>query len=123
MLCYNATLAAKLQAIIRLKKLDSKVSVRTFHGWCFDQLRLYNVAMPPKGESYFDQLVESVIQGVETGQIPRAQYGAVMMNINGTGVVFLLQRHLKRCGLSTLNFWIDSSSMSMSERKDPYGIG
>ena len=79
-LCYNATLAAKLQAVIRLKKLDQKVNVRTFHGWCFDQLRLYNVPMPPKGEAYFDQLVESVIQGVEKGQIPRAQYGAVMID-------------------------------------------
>jgi hypothetical protein len=79
-LCYNATLAAKLQAVIQLKKLDQKVSVRTFHGWCFDQLRLYNVVMPPKGSAYFDQLVEKVIHGVEKGQIPRAQYGAVMID-------------------------------------------
>lgn len=79
-LCYNKTLASKLQDVIRLKKLDQKVSVRTFHGWCFDQLRLHNVLMSPKGESYFDQLVESVIQGVEMGQIPRAQYGAVMID-------------------------------------------
>lgn len=79
-LCYNATLAAKLQAVIQLKKLDQKISVRTFHGWCFDQLRLYNVVMPPKGNAYFDQLVEKVIHGVEKGQIPRAQYGAVMID-------------------------------------------
>jgi hypothetical protein len=79
-LCYNATLAAKLQDVIRLKKLDQKVSVRTFHGWCLDQLRLYNVVMPPQGSAYFDQLVEKVIQGVEKGQIPRAQYGAVMID-------------------------------------------
>lgn len=57
-LCYNAALAAKLQSVIKLKQLDQKVSVRTFHGWCYDQLRLYNVAMPPKGEQFFVQLVE-----------------------------------------------------------------
>ncbi|MEQ1776405.1 MAG: NERD domain-containing protein, partial [Burkholderiales bacterium] len=79
-LCYNKTLATKLQDVIRLKKLDQKVNVRTFHSWCFDQLRLYNVVMPQKGDSYFDQLVESVIRGVEKGQIPRAQYGAVMID-------------------------------------------
>lgn len=79
-LCYNAALAAKLQSVIKLKQLDQKVSVRTFHGWCYDQLRLYNVAMPPKGEQFFVQLVESVIRSVDKGQIPRAQYGAVMID-------------------------------------------
>lgn len=79
-LCYNAALAAKLQSVIKLKQLDQKVIVRTFHGWCYDQLRLYNVAMPPKGEQFFDQLVESVIRSVDKGQIPRAQYGAVMID-------------------------------------------
>jgi len=79
-LCYNAALAAKLQSVIKSKQLDEKVSVRTFHGWCYDQLRLYNVAMPPKGDQFFVQLVESVIRGVDQGQIPRAQYGAVMID-------------------------------------------
>lgn len=79
-LCYNAALAAKLQSVIKLKQLEQKVSVRTFHGWCYDQLRLYNVAMPPKGEQFFEQLVESVIRSVDKGQIPRAQYGAVMID-------------------------------------------
>lgn len=79
-LCYNAALAAKLQSVIKLKQLDQKVSVRTFHGWCYDQLRLYNVAMPPKGDKFFEQLVESVIRSVDKGQIPRAQYGAVMID-------------------------------------------
>jgi hypothetical protein len=79
-LCYNAALAAKLQSVIKLKQLDEKVSVRTFHGWCYDQLRLYNVVMPPKGEMFFEQLVESVICGVDQGQIPCAQYGAVMID-------------------------------------------
>jgi len=79
-LCYNAALAAKLQSVIKQKQLDQKVSVRTFHGWCYDQLRLYNVVMPPKGDQFFEQLVESVIRGVDQGQIPRAQYGAVMID-------------------------------------------
>lgn len=79
-LCYNAALAAKLQSLIKLKQLEGNVSVRTFHGWCYDQLRLYNVEMPVKGEKFFEQMVESVIRSVDTGQIPRGQYGAVMID-------------------------------------------
>ncbi len=79
-LCYNRALAAKLRAAIKLKSLDQKVNVRTFHSWCLDQLRLYNVQVPPGGTEFFDAVVESVIASVERGQIPRAQYGAVMID-------------------------------------------
>jgi len=79
-LCYNRPLAAKLQGAIKLKNLDRKVHVRTFHSWCLDQLRLYNVTMPPGGDGFFDAVVESLIASVDRGQIPRAQYGAVMID-------------------------------------------
>lgn len=79
-LCYNVALAAKLQSAIKLKNLSDKVNVRTFHSWCNEQLRTYHVEMPPEGESFFEELVESVVSAVERGQIPRAQYGAVMID-------------------------------------------
>lgn len=84
-LCYNAVLSTKLANVIQLKGISQKVSVRTFHSWCRDQLRLYNIAMPPNDESsndrkFFDALVDRVIAAVESGQIPRAQYGAVMVD-------------------------------------------
>jgi len=79
-LCYNVALSAKLAHVIRAKGLDERVTVRTFHSWCRDQLKLYNVAPPPDGDDFFDALVDRVISGVETGQIPRAQYGAVMID-------------------------------------------
>ncbi len=81
-LCYNLTLVAKLQSAVKLKNLSDKVSVRTFHSWCRDQLVLYNVALPAngKGKEFFDEVVERVISAVERGQIPRAQYGAVMID-------------------------------------------
>ena len=79
-LCYNTVLAAKLHAAIKLKNLAERVNVRTFHAWCRDQLRLYNVTMPASGDTFYDAVVESVIAGVDRGQIPRAQYGAVLID-------------------------------------------
>jgi len=79
-LCYNRTLAAKLTHAVGEKQLTEKVHVRTFHSWCREQLRLYNVAMPDPGDKFFDALIERVISAVDLGQIPRAQYGAVMID-------------------------------------------
>lgn len=79
-LCFNVTLASKLQDWMKSKSLDRKVNVRTFHAWCRDQLVLYNVELPETGERFFDELVVRVISAVERGQIPAAQYGAVLID-------------------------------------------
>jgi len=80
-LCYNAALAARLQHMMEERGLGEKVSARSFHGWCHDQLRLYHVPRPQaEGQGYFERLVEAVIRGVDRGQIPRAQYGAVLID-------------------------------------------
>lgn len=80
-LCYNKSLAAYLSGIIEEKGLSEKVQVRNFHGWCFDQLRLYGVEKPTeKGDDFFPALVRKVIDSVEEGKIPRAQYGAVLVD-------------------------------------------
>lgn len=79
-LCYNITLAARLRELMVERGIGHKVSVYHFHDWCGEQLRLYNVNRPPPGDRYFDRLVEAVIDSVECGRIPRAQYGAVMID-------------------------------------------
>jgi hypothetical protein len=80
-LCYNAALAARLERMMEERGLREKVSARSFHGWCHDQLRLYHVPRPEaEGQEYFERLVEEVIRGVDRGQIPRAQYGAVLID-------------------------------------------
>jgi hypothetical protein len=79
-LCYNVTLAAKLAHAMEQKGLAGRVTVRHFHGWCHDQLRLYNVPKPEEGEGFFDRMVDAVIRAVERGQIPAAQYGAVLID-------------------------------------------
>ncbi len=79
-LCYNRALAAKLDAVIAEKHLQDKVTVRHFHRWCRDQLMAYHVTLPPDGPEFSTQLVERVITNVDRGQIPRAQYGAILID-------------------------------------------
>lgn len=79
-LCYNVALASKLEYMIAERGLQDRVTVRHFHGWCSDQLKLYHVKMPADGPDYFDRLVTAVINAVDRGDIPRAQYGAVLID-------------------------------------------
>jgi len=79
-LCYNVSLAARLKRFIEAKGLSEKVHVRGFHEWCGEMLRAYHVPLKDgDGERWVLQ-VESVIEGVANGLIPRAQYGAVMID-------------------------------------------
>jgi superfamily I DNA/RNA helicase len=79
-LCFNVALAAKLRHLIADRGLGAKVSVYNFHAWCAEQLRLYHGPKPAEGQGFFDRLAETVMQGVDAGRIPRAQYGAVMID-------------------------------------------
>ena len=80
-LCYNKTLAARLEQLVGERGLAEKVQVYNFHKWCHKMLTAYHVELPPKGaDSFFEQMVERVIDGVDCGRIPRFQYGAVLVD-------------------------------------------
>lgn len=79
-LCYNITLASRLRAFITEKGIADKVQVYHFHDWCKAQLTAYHVDLVDSDAPHWDRQVESVIQGVARGFIPRAQYGAVMID-------------------------------------------
>ena len=82
-LCYNKTLAAKLNAMIAQKGLEQKVTAINFHAWCMRQLDTYHVARPARNDdlnAFFEACVEKVIRGVESDQIPRAQYDAILID-------------------------------------------
>ena len=79
-LCYNVALCSKLASVMKEKGLAETVSVKTFHSWCSEQLRRYHIEKPNEGDGFFDRLAECVIEGVDKGQIPRAQYGAVLID-------------------------------------------
>ncbi len=82
-LCYNKSLAGRLAQVMAERGLSERVSVRNFHGWCRDMLVAYNVDLPSASlpvDKKMEQLVEKTIDAVERGQIPRAQYAAVMID-------------------------------------------
>lgn len=82
-LVFNRSLASWLRYQFDQQGLGDKVSVRNFHGWCQDQLRTYHVPPPVVEGSptrYAEELVRTVTRAVDRGQIPRAQYGAVMID-------------------------------------------
>ena len=81
-LCFNITLAARLRSFIAEKGIEEKVQVHHFHEWCGRQLQTYNVDLFPATPELkpWERQVETVIQAVDKGQIPRAQYSAVMID-------------------------------------------
>lgn len=82
-LCYNKTLAGRLTHWMSSKGLAEKVQVRTFHRWCRSQLSAYNISFTHGGEdtdAVMAEMVQAVIRGVERGQIPAAQYEAVLID-------------------------------------------
>lgn len=79
-LCFNITLAAALRSFIASKGVKDNVQVYHFHDWCGQQLTTYNVDVIDGDAPLWERQVQSVIDGVERGQIPRAQYGALMID-------------------------------------------
>lgn len=82
-LCYNESLARRIDATLRAKGLDHKVQTHHFHQWCRAQLVAYNVGLPERGEdldAFFADMVDRVIRAVERGQIPAAQYDAILID-------------------------------------------
>lgn len=82
-LCYNESLARRIGSTMRAKGLAEKVHVHHFHQWCRAQLVVFNADLPKPAEdknAFFAEMVDRVIRAVERGQIPAAQYDAVMID-------------------------------------------
>lgn len=79
-LCFNITLAARLRSFIDDKGISGQVQVYHFHDWCGQQIKTYHLDVI-KGEApYWERQVETVINGVEKGNIPKGQYGALLID-------------------------------------------
>jgi hypothetical protein len=82
-LCFSNPLAKKLRHMMEDKKLDSKVSVQSFHAWCAAQLRTYHIDPPAKNgdeSAFYDAMVETLIRSVDNKLIPSGQYDAVLID-------------------------------------------
>lgn len=82
-LCYNKTLAGKLDSVMRAKGLQDKVHAVNFHAWCVRQLKAYNVEQPRNEgdfDAFFQACVDKTIQAVDRGLIPKGQYDGILID-------------------------------------------
>ncbi len=83
-LCFNIALAARLRSFLVEKGITEKVQVYHFHDWCGEQLKTYHVDVIEATEGnqapIWERQVSTVIEAVEKGHIPRAQYGALLID-------------------------------------------
>ncbi|SFW55697.1 UvrD/REP helicase N-terminal domain-containing protein [Luteibacter sp. UNCMF366Tsu5.1] len=78
-LCFNKTLAARLEQILGERDLLDKVQVYNFHAWCYAQMEAYHLDKP-KGKGMWERFPQVVMDGVEKGLVPRGQYGAILID-------------------------------------------
>jgi superfamily I DNA/RNA helicase len=79
-LCYNVTLAARLRSLIEEQGVNDQVNVYSIHRWANTMLKSYNLALPKIEGNDFDARIETLIGQVAKGNVPRGQYGAVLID-------------------------------------------
>jgi hypothetical protein len=81
-LCYNRALADRIDAQLRQRGVDERVQVRTFHSWCQDLVRSYQLDVPTQasGDAYYEALARTVERAVESGRVPGGQYTALLVD-------------------------------------------
>ena len=81
-LCFNRTLADRIEAQLRQRGVDERVQVRTFHAWCQDLVRTYQLSglLGLKGDAYFNALAPLVERSVDNGRVPGGQYSALLID-------------------------------------------
>lgn len=81
-LCYNRSLAGHIESMLRRRSIDERVQVKTFHGWCEDLVRSYQIDAPRDRQApdYFKRLAEVASRAVESGRVPAGQYTALLVD-------------------------------------------
>jgi len=81
-MCFNRTLATRIESLLRARGVDERVQVRTFHSWCQDMVRSYQLDAPHglKGDAYFEALAQVLERAVDSGRVPAGQYTALLID-------------------------------------------
>lgn len=81
-LCFNRTLADRIDAQLRQRGVDERVQVRTFHAWCKDVVDSYQLRLPTvaDADARYRAMVETVERSLETGFVPGGQYTALLVD-------------------------------------------
>ena len=80
-LCYNRPLADRIEHLLADRGVDpAQVTTRTFHSWCEDMVRSYQLDRPAQTPDYYEALVKTVERALQTGQVPQGQYSALLID-------------------------------------------
>lgn len=79
-LCYNKSLASRLQQVIQQNQMGEKIEVQHFHGWCAQLLKRHQVKVAEGSGQYFQRQVRSTIDAVQAGKIDHHQYAAILID-------------------------------------------
>ncbi len=81
-LCFNRALSQRIEGLLRARGVDERVVVRTFHSWCQDMVRAYQLDVPKgfSGDAYYEALTQTVSRAIETGLVPGGQYTALLID-------------------------------------------
>lgn len=81
-LCFNRALSQRIESQLRARGVDERVVVRTFHSWCQDMVRAYqlDVSREFSGDTYYEALTQAVSRAMDTGLVPGGQYTALLID-------------------------------------------
>lgn len=79
-LCYNKSLASRLQQVIQHQQANDKIQVHHFHGWCGQLLKRHQIKVAEGQGKYYERQVSSTIAAVEAGAIDPHQYAAILID-------------------------------------------
>lgn len=81
-LCYNRALSQRIDGQLRQRGVDERVVVRTFHGWCQELVKAYQLDVPKglTGSAHYEALAETVSRSVASGLVPAGQYTALLID-------------------------------------------
>lgn len=82
-LCYNRALSQRIDAMLRERGVDERVVVRTFHAWCQDMVRAYQLDLPtarPNTDAYYEELAAIVQRALDANLVPAGQYSALLID-------------------------------------------
>ncbi|MDO5624944.1 MAG: 3'-5' exonuclease [Pseudomonadota bacterium] len=82
-LCFNKPLADRIRQQLQARDVQpARVVVDTFHGWCEEMVRSYQLPRPAglSGTAYFEALANTVERALQHGQVPSGQYSALLID-------------------------------------------
>lgn len=81
-LCYNKTLASRLEHVLKKNTRENQIQVHHFHGWCSELLKEKDIKVGrcSSAAEFMQQSVVRTIKAVEEGELELERYGAILID-------------------------------------------